>query len=633
MVKNSPAMPSSSSSSTVVVSKSFYLAFLFLILSSIPREIISFTNVPLQCSFKVQPRSPLSLSSSKQIKQQLCFDLSNNHYSFSLNLSTSTEEEYQVGNGFHDSNENNDNKDETQIYKTRTTILEHALRNKSEELQTLQRRNILLQDVVQKLHLSNRNLLEKINELQKEKEGMHITTETEDIWPPDMQIKVLRDDYNAKEIEWQYALDMAHWKYTTLKGEHYNVQEQYQELINDYTNLQDYVSTLDESNAPDGDNNNVNDDTSSDGEGDSEISNDNNIEIELLRTKIEEQEIIIDRMKAAQDKVQKQAKEEIIISNDTKNEMRNLHVTIKELEKENETAKKCIEDLHLSSTKKRESVRNILDRIMGQKIDLETRLNQTLHEVTVVTAQLTNTTIEAEKRREEEEVQAKMYSKESLDIATAAVRQAKSRGLALKKKIRRMKKSLRDTKGDNIYLNKQLEELKSIIEAETINQNDQHSEWLSKEENWNIQIDKLTSQLHAAEESRDILSRHQLRLKEEMDKDKLMYQSKIEDSIISLEQKNHLDQMKSNELVEKLQTEVQTLKERLVQQDHTKLYEIEVTNGLNISSNLATDMKPFNEVNVQVSNQNIGTRTVDGGKPRRFKMIRKRVRKIKEWLR
>lgn len=49
--------------------------------------------------------------------------------------------------------------------------MEHTLELKNEEVSTYQRRNILLQDVVKKLQVSNRNLLDKIHELQHEKEG------------------------------------------------------------------------------------------------------------------------------------------------------------------------------------------------------------------------------------------------------------------------------------------------------------------------------------------------------------------------------------------------------------------------------------------------------------------------------
>ena len=51
--------------------------------------------------------------------------------------------------------------------------MEHALQIKNGDLETVNRRNTLLQDVVQKLQVSNRNLLDKIHELQHEKEGMY----------------------------------------------------------------------------------------------------------------------------------------------------------------------------------------------------------------------------------------------------------------------------------------------------------------------------------------------------------------------------------------------------------------------------------------------------------------------------
>ena len=66
---------------------------------------------------------------------------------------------------------NTQNNERISILQTRNGIMEHALELKNEEVSTYQRRNILLQDVVKKLQVSNRNLLDKIHELQHEKEG------------------------------------------------------------------------------------------------------------------------------------------------------------------------------------------------------------------------------------------------------------------------------------------------------------------------------------------------------------------------------------------------------------------------------------------------------------------------------
>ena len=65
--------------------------------------------------------------------------------------------------------------DEIETLETRSAIMEHALQVKNGELETLNRRNVLLQDVVKKLQLSNRNLLDKVHQLQHEKEGESFT--------------------------------------------------------------------------------------------------------------------------------------------------------------------------------------------------------------------------------------------------------------------------------------------------------------------------------------------------------------------------------------------------------------------------------------------------------------------------
>eukprot|EP00979_Chaetoceros_neogracilis_P004204 scaffold744_cov170-Chaetoceros_neogracile.AAC.4 len=120
-------------------------------------------------------------------------------------------------------------------YKTRSAILQHTLTQKKNETKLLRQKLEILQSVIQKLQSSNKNLLDKIQYLhQQAQEGgddtvgddndtVDSTVGTDknntEIWPPDMQAQLNKDEYEMKERQWKKAFRMAQLKYAALKEE------------------------------------------------------------------------------------------------------------------------------------------------------------------------------------------------------------------------------------------------------------------------------------------------------------------------------------------------------------------------------------------------------------------------------
>ena len=70
-----------------------------------------------------------------------------------------------------------------------------------------------------KLQVSNKNLLQKVQQLAQEKDGIniHLQPESNEIWPPEMEITLIKEEFRSKEIEWKNALSMAQIKYNKMK--------------------------------------------------------------------------------------------------------------------------------------------------------------------------------------------------------------------------------------------------------------------------------------------------------------------------------------------------------------------------------------------------------------------------------
>lgn len=189
----------------ILVSLHIYYGVALLLLSNNPQGVTSFLSTPLRCSLK-EPKPAFEFNLPKNIPSFFAPSTNsmNNHGSMKNNNNnrmaasmsdtfkkpTSTSFPVQL-------QESTEKKKETEAstmqvptkpvnntvasssaaidtLETRGAIMEHALQVKNGELETLNRRNVLLQDVVKKLQVSNRNLLDKVHELQHEKEGTYI---------------------------------------------------------------------------------------------------------------------------------------------------------------------------------------------------------------------------------------------------------------------------------------------------------------------------------------------------------------------------------------------------------------------------------------------------------------------------
>ena len=120
-------------------------------------------------------------------------------------------------------------------YKIRAAILQHTLERKQSESILLKQKLKILQDVIQKLQKSNKNLLEKLEHQCQEKEGIHVKNSDVEIWPPDMQIQLIKEDFEAKEAQWKNALRIGHTKYVKTKQENKNLTKIIEEKERDLT--------------------------------------------------------------------------------------------------------------------------------------------------------------------------------------------------------------------------------------------------------------------------------------------------------------------------------------------------------------------------------------------------------------
>ncbi len=157
------------------------------------RVVYSFTTIPLQCSLREPKRQPpqfkvpqIPFFNTNKIvsangNNKANHDSSSSYHKLKSQIENQGAKQSKQGEDDYVTTENvigqgkdfqNSNKeDNIKILQNRSAIMEHALQFKSKELDTMNRRNTLLQDVVKKLQLSNRNLLDKVHELQHEKEG------------------------------------------------------------------------------------------------------------------------------------------------------------------------------------------------------------------------------------------------------------------------------------------------------------------------------------------------------------------------------------------------------------------------------------------------------------------------------
>mmetsp|Transcript_10995 Transcript_10995/g.16622 ORF Transcript_10995/g.16622 Transcript_10995/m.16622 type:complete len:533 (-) Transcript_10995:2426-4024(-) len=524
--------------------------------------------------------------------------------------------------------------EDMKILQNRSAIMEHALQCKSKELDTMNRRNTLLQDVVKKLQLSNRNLLDKVHQLQHEKEGMHINTDSgeEELWPPEMEMEVLKEEFNSKEMEWQNALETAQWKYARLRDEYLDVQMKLSELMEEISDAQEKALYYEERAAYD----------------DNEING--------LRVQVAEKEGLIEELKLKSKEMEKEMEAKMKTKNNKddnesrrskvlESKLEELESKVAELEVQNENAKGFIQDLRKMSKEKRDSITQIvmnereknrctvnkLKSAQAANIELKTELNRTTDDLKNLKAQVVeNAAKETKIRQEEEEERVK-----SLDVATTALRQAESRENELKKKLTIIEKKLNKEKEEKLALSGKIKVLESASaneqeeeqgQKQSQGQDNQNIEPTGLENDLMNQINELEVELSKVQDSRDILCRQELRLKQVLAEDRQRHEYEISTNKDNWEKKL-MAQKTEFDLVEKeLRSEIALLNDTINQQE-MKIDELSLKFSLKASS-LITVVESTNDIGDDSSRA-----SSEANSSRRFKRIRKRVRKLKEWLR
>lgn len=340
-------------------------------------------------------------------------------------------------------------------YKTRSAILQHTLEKKQNESILLKQKLIILQDVIQRLQKSNKSLLEKLECLQQEKEGVHTNDNNNnkdsdsdvvlDVWPPDMQLQLLKDEFDAKEVQWKKALRIGHAKYLKAKEENRNLTQILEERDRD---IQFYFerAKVDES-----ENNLLRE----------QINIKENI-IQELEKEVKEIQGNLDKAGLALQEYDQQGNATVLSQ-----ELLSAQKKIKVQEKQLSVAKLRLEKLGNLWKSRREEMQQIIvkksqdlvnlreqnDRLAVERDSLEAKLRQVQEELYAITNATKLELIE------EQNMQQKALGMESLEIAVAAVKQSEERERELREDLNHALKEKKEAKDQVKSLQKKLQEV------------------------------------------------------------------------------------------------------------------------------------------------------------------------------
>ena len=477
---------------------------------------------------------------------------------------------------------------------------------------------------------------------------MHISTQSEEIWPPEMEIEILREEYKGKEMEWQTTIDTAHWKLMKLRDEYYETMLQLQEMTNTLQEMEEKVVFLEEKGKLD------------------------EKEIDELRDSIDKNELLLLEYQTEKENKEEEEKEKSLSSsnksdggfggavggwlpsfNDKNDELLKqqqeqitemnakvdeLERYIQELETQNTDAKEYIQDIVEKTKQKREEIQNIvlkekeknkeivvqLEASKSANSELTTELDRVNNELLVSQQEIRQKNEEALHQRQEQE-RAAILAQESLDSTAATLKQTESRELKLKDKLKKITRKLGKTKKENAKSNKQIEELKTSLIEKEMEQYDKSMELMVLEKDWKVQVDNLTDKIQGTQDSRDYLSRQILRLRQALNEKDERHKVQLKVQEGKWEEKFQTQKMECSSLAHELKTEIMRLNNNIINQEKViKEMEIEIENGRN--SLEANAVVPTNEAEEQVGSDGDNT-------PKRFSRIRKKVNKLKKWLR
>ncbi len=362
-------------------------------------------------------------------------------------------------------------------YKIRSTILQHALQTKQKEASTLRDKLTILQDVIQKLQSSNKSLLSKVQELKNERNNIFLQVEEankwkQELWPPEMDVKLMKEEFKTKELEWENSLNVAQKKYSDLKDRVNRLMFDVEERDADIRFYQER-SEVDES------------------------------EIKYLQG-------LVTKFQGRLEDVTKgdTSSSDKSVEDGQLEEMRRL---IADLEEQNVIARDQFQELNAQWKTRREEMQRIISTTQNKVLSLETDLEQTKLEKDQIQIVLDQTKLELEESKaviesmregdsspptDEDQERVRQFGKESLDIATAAVRQAEAREMELKKKVARIEKKMEDTKGENDLLVQKVLDLE--LQLDTYEKASAAEDVLEREEELLKRIDSLEQELENA---------------------------------------------------------------------------------------------------------------------------------------
>lgn len=383
-------------------------------------------------------------------------------------------------------------------YKIRSTILQHALQTKQKEASLLRDKLTILQDVIQKLQSSNKNLLAKVQELKSEKNSIFANNTVEagtgeakekELWPPEMEVKLMKEEFNSKEIEYENALAVAQSKYSDVKERCNDLLADIEERDADIRFYQER-SMVDESEM-------------------------NYLREQLEKFQAEINEAATARASEMADQIENDG---VKMTAEEDWQLKELKGLIVALEEQNTIARDQFKELNEQWKGRREEMQGIIASTQNKVLSLETELEQSQLERNQVQTMLEQTQVELEESKDiietlkrdavsppagldkltaEEQAKARQFSKESLEIATAAVRQAEERELELKKKFNRMEKNYEDSMFQNDMLVKKVLELE--LQLDQYEKAGTDEDVLKREQELLKRIDGLEKELEVAQ--------------------------------------------------------------------------------------------------------------------------------------
>lgn len=342
-------------------------------------------------------------------------------------------------------------------YKTRAAILQYTLKTKEKEYKLQDSKLQILQSVIQKLQSSNKNLLDKIKELQQERDGIHFQPQSDEIWPPDMEAQLIKEEFYSKEVEWENTLNMAQVKFQKMRSSCQSLVEEATARDADIVFYQERAK-VDES------------------------------EMVLLRKEVEEREELVASLEEEKDDLQNMLEKQRDEINSVENKgheersdnddiemqederLEKLQNQVEELTEQNAKAKEQLLELGTKWKSRREEMEKLIEKEQDKILVLQEKFSNAESEKKSLQEKYKQSAKEFESLQNstnlasiEKENLAKQMSKESLEIATAAVLQSEERERELEKKLNGAQTQLQESKIENTGLSDKVSELETQL--------------------------------------------------------------------------------------------------------------------------------------------------------------------------